>query len=115
MTDEEKAEEYANGIEYCDKVHNEISGGYTILYDKDQLIEAVMYGLAESKPKWHDLRKDPNDLPKLENKHFSWSTTVTNQDGIACHYNYDKHCWETPFVTEIEGVTFWCELPKFED
>lgn len=77
--------------------------------------EGYNNGYEAGRLKWHDLRENPNDLPKLESKDFSWSITVTNQLGIACHYNYRKRCWETPLATEIEGVIKWCELPKFEE
>lgn len=106
MIDEEKAEEYADE---CFKGNDKDSQYYRTI-----LIKGYLDGLAEGKPKWHDLRKDPNDLPKPENKYFSWSMTVSNQDGTACHYNYDKHCWETSFVTEVDVIA-WCEFPKFEE
>ena len=114
MTDEEKAEEYANEIEYCDKVYNEISGGYTILYDKDQLIEAVMYGLAEGKPKWHDLRKDPNDLPEQITLVIMYIIGNAYCNGW---FNGDGWIIDNGNMKKIdcENVIAWCELPKFEE
>lgn len=74
------------------------------------------YGLAKGrKERWHDLKKNPNDLPKLEEKCNPWSITVANQLGEACHYNYGKSRWENPYFTEIEEIIAWCELPKFEE
>lgn len=35
--------------------------------------EALFYGLAEGKPKWHDLRKNPDDLPPNEYPNSSYS------------------------------------------
>ena len=89
--------------------------GYNGLSFQEFWAEGMKYGLAEGKPKWHDLRENPNDLPKRENERFSWSITVTNQLGEACHYNYGKLCWETPLFTGIDEVIAWCELPKFEE
>lgn len=59
---------------------------------------------------WHDLRKDPNDLPKengeywckLENGHYDFR--IYYLDSLF----YKSH-WE-----EL-GIIAWCELPKFEE
>lgn len=51
MTDKEKAEKYAT---------ENLPDGYTkVNYEKK---EAYLAGFAEGKPKWHDLRKNPDDL-----------------------------------------------------
>lgn len=77
------------------------------------------------KLKWHDLRKNPNDLPKdseddeyylvaFKNFHNP-EETVTG----AFHYNgrefVEDDCDKIPYF-EKEGVLVgWCELPKFEE
>lgn len=116
MTDEEKWEKWRNKNAeiirpYGGRVHKHI-----VWHEGVDRRKAFLDGLAEGrKEKWHDLRKDPNDLPRLESNMYSWSITVANQLGEACHYSYSKACWETPFFTEIEGVIAWCELPKFKE
>lgn len=61
-------------------------------------------GLAEGKLKWHDLRKDPNDLPKVECL-------------IVSRYHNETY---SPVHFYLGGkfnddVIAWCELPKFEE
>lgn len=76
--------------------------------------QAYLDGLAEGKPKWHDLRKDPNDLP-TETGHY------LTDDG---EYIYDvdckkwrtlrcRVCWDFDWLDDGEIIA-WCELPKFE-
>lgn len=61
---------------------------------------------------WHDLRKNPNDLPPKK----TWcSLTVVNQIGTPCHYNYDKSCWQNWSFIDIETPIAWCELPHFKE
>lgn len=58
MTDREIAEEY-------------YYKNYTVTLNvgeenrKEKVINIFLAGLEASKPKWHDLRKDPNDLPLM--------------------------------------------------
>lgn len=99
MTDEEKA--IANICKEC--------GSYDFCIKNNQLhcAETVAYlkGLAEGrKEKWHDLREDPNDLPK-ENGYY-W-----------CKWNDGAYCTEHYFQDYGFGdyVIAWCEHPKFEE
>lgn len=108
MTDKEKAEEILQ-TKGCNTFC--VSCGYT-----EKVIELIAIGLAEGrKEKWHDLRKDPNDLPKLADKRFPWSITVSNQNGEACEYNYRLSHWQNCLSAEIDEPIAWCELPKFEE
>lgn len=74
--EEEKAEEYAKekisdmkvkGFTLLEIAH--LSNGANIYNPKvehllnDKIKQAYLDGRAEGKPKWHDLRKDPQDLP----------------------------------------------------
>lgn len=116
MTMEGQAEEYIKK-EYCEgcmweKACN--SQCEKVKKCKQDFYAGIRWGM-EHATEWHDLRKNPNDLPKLEDKGFSWSIIVANQLGEACHYNYKKSCWETPLFTEIEGVIKWCELPTYKE
>ena len=40
---------------------------------KEYAEEVYLAGLHEGQPKWHDLRKEPNDLPKDEGKFITSS------------------------------------------
>lgn len=79
--------------------------------------EGYEKGLAEGKPKWHDLRKDPNDLPKKTGEYF------TNIGLLYYDELCNRHFWHTPSCeacdysdkVEEDEVIAWCELPKFEE
>ncbi|MCQ2577485.1 MAG: hypothetical protein MJ176_03025 [Treponema sp.] len=115
MTDEEKAEEYANACR----------GTIKDIHWQD-VRYAVLYGLAEGKPKWHDLREDPNDLPKHDTE------DEENNFYLVAFRNYFNHeeiivrefLWsgaefreednsEIPYFKEKGILVAWCELPKF--
>ena len=108
MTDEEKAEEYTRNCKYVETDYfvNKIAKVKAIYLD----------GLAEGKLKWHDLRKDPDDLPKESGDYWIKYDSESEERGGF----YDVHHFEPdkPFYkkhwSEIE-VMAWCELPKFEE
>ena len=100
MTDEEIAYEYAK---YDD------NGRVSVNDDK---FKAFLAGLKAGRPKWHDLRKDPNDLPE---RISFLSKTVINQIGTPCHYNYALECWQNCSNTEIDPPIAWCEIPKYTE
>lgn len=106
MTDEEKAEKYL--IRFLQK--NNIVDILPIKTAWDLrclLIDVIKYVLAEGKSKWHDLRKDPNDLPNENGEYWGY----VEYFGILQHrrvwYDYK---WEAGIK-----VIAWCELPKFEE
>ena len=76
-------------------------------------ISSFLAGLKAGRPKWHDLRKDPNDLPLrrcIDNNsnvvrlfHNSWDKKLT-------WYRYDFH--ECEWQMETEPIA-WCEIPKY--
>lgn len=74
--------------------------------------KAFLAGLKASRLEWHDLRKNPNDLPEKIN---FISKTVVNQIGTPCHYNYDLKCWQNWSYIKIDTPIVWCEIPKFKD
>ena len=110
MTDEEKAIKdlciKCSSYDFCVK-GNQLHCAETVAYIK---------GLAEGKPKWHDLRKNPNDLPKETGPYLT-------DDGNTYIYDTDCKKWRTPrcmvcwdFNWLDDGdIVAWCELPKFEE
>lgn len=112
MTDKEKAEEYTNNID-------------TIIYDIDDneiniakyLRKAYLDGLAEGKPKWHDLRKDPNDLPKeCENVLCLCSIGARYYTvGHLIKTDNDLSWWLNIGSKKLYNVIAWRELPEFEE
>ena len=107
MTDEEMAEEYADKNKVYIDFDNDIS-------DYGNVKKAFLAGLKAGRPQWHDLRKDPNDLPKnnamvltrLKNKRLKTSTFMENKFTIW-NKDYDTY-------TKLYDVIAWCE-PKFEE
>ena len=98
MKDEEMAEKYKH---YSN--NTELQTAYEWGY-KDGFIA----GLHEGQPNWHDLRKDPNDLPK-KNK-FYWVY-------MDCQGNktYRSVVWQGCWCTWNGVVLAWCEEPQFKE
>lgn len=113
MTDEEKAEKYVNT--HC-------------CYYRQDFIRTYLDGLAEGrKEKWHDLRKEPNDLPNPNTsvlicfRFEKWTTTY------IAYYRPAMKKWQTYNLLEAQRepitddyidskeVIAWCEIPKFEE
>ena len=55
---------------------------------------------------WHDLKKNPKDLPVNE----GW---VCNQNGMTCYYDIRAEKWYCGEGTVIT-VTDWCHMPHKE-
>lgn len=101
MTDKEMAEkEYENlsqkKIEhYCDKA----------IY-----VTGFLDGLKLGRPQWHDLRKDPTDLPKENELYLVFGYTNKREK----FYELDVFDpTEEVFLGCGEYVYAWCELPTF--
>lgn len=95
MTDEEMAEEWLDER-----------------YLKDMGVrkpckEAFLAGFKAGKPRWHDLRKDPYDLPK--HTRYVW----TNVEPSYYDVDRDCPCWRDEFgITQC--IIAWCE-PKYTE
>lgn len=117
MTDEEMADEYAREWLYHVKdleLHHKED-------DKPEYIrikQAYLDGLHEGQPKWHDLRKDPNDLPPrmgLGSEEVYVQYDTKGATDFAC-YRFDKNIWERSEDDEQAiGVIAWCEIPTFKE
>ena len=119
MTDEEMAEEYAwKSLGYNDEIRLE------------DLADGFLAGLKAGRPQWHDLRKDPTDLPKDTTslylvRVYSWD--------FGLSHLYKKYGMYIPTVCEWSGEHFkalndmaysnarniksciaWCEIPTFD-
>ena len=106
MKDEEMAEEYVQGIEGDDCV---------ILTDRKERKQAFLAGLREGRPQWHDLRKDPNDLPKDNDEKLCFY----GKGKVVARYDSEYGCWETYFnnletVIPSSVIIAWCEIPTFD-
>lgn len=114
MTDEEKAEEYVNT--HC-------------CYKRQDFIRTYLDGLTEGKPKRHDLREDPNDLPKECEEVLAVYSNTYGEKGLLtdkihlrnelAQYYFEEEIGEWLWVKsgtddDIHKVIAWCELPQFE-
>ena len=109
MTDEEMAEKYAK--ELCKTCTLDTCRYSTIqtCAIKEYLKQAHLAGLKAGRPKWHDLRKDPNDLPKVNQKVL----LQIKDEGRPIIDFYTRYgVWN--FANEYEAIA-WCEIPKFDE
>ena len=126
MTEEEirqKAEEYANKIEkelleeYSD-VSETLRELVTVPTPHRELgfIDGVKYGLHEGQPKWHDLRKDQNDLPKERTDVLCY--VIHNEHSYYLQGYYNEGRWIcSPLGTYLNtgDVKAWIEIPQFKE
>lgn len=111
MIDEEMAEEYIkkNNLEWELECNRTISIG--------EVKQAYLAGLKAGRLKWHDLRKNPEDLPPRKGLE-TYSERLITDKGYSV-YNFRKCRW---YVDEPDcdcmvhrDVIAWCEIPKFEE
>ena len=114
MKDEELAEEYAE--KYFGKKTELVE-----VWKLKSCKENFLAGLKAGRPQWHDLRKDPTDLPKeVGNYLVCYLDTMLNRNVFILEFVdflEDSH-WIDETSHEIEkfdeGVIAWCEIPTFD-
>ena len=107
MTDEELAEEFAsNGYALgCTKSSFEIA--------KKSFLAGLKVG---RETKWHDLKKDPNDLPDIHC--LNWVIALYDNGTLWCRAKREKCVdgifWVDSYHYQIYNVIAWkeIELPK---
>lgn len=106
---ETQAEDYAvEHWEHCEE-------GQTDYKAINKAFKAGAKWMQEHAIEWHDLRKDPKNLP-IENGEY-WSNI-----GLVVFYCTDSnHSWFTPLCEACDDqedvsdeVLAWCELPQFK-
>ena len=117
MTDEEMAEEYKEQRRFVS-----IDDDADVVMTQNKLLEyikqAFLAGLKAGKLKWHDLRKDPNDLPLKMG--IGSEVVLISYDGEVtdfAYYNFKSKRWEhdeDDFYICTPPPIAWCEIPKFE-
>ena len=118
MTNEESmarymAEEFADNIDGLDLTCSLLSAKDKSHAYRLGRYDGFLAGLKVSRPKLHDLRKDPNDLPK-ENKRYLCRIKGFVGGGISYEcYEYDTkyNIWNYA----SGDVIAWCEIPKFKE
>ena len=107
MTDIERAEEYRKSLKQ--KLIDEDEFERLEMFDEN-VEEAYLAGLkAARKEMWHDLRKNPKDLPDA-------CLNIVNQDGEKVRYDYVNEVWRTDDANDYicDDIIAWCEIPTFE-
>ena len=110
MTDTELAKEYAE--EYQIKKHHKRLFGHKPVVMKELNMtfkDGFLAGLkVVRQEKWHDLRKNPNDLPQ---------DCALNQDGKRVLYDHINKVWRNDDADEYicDDPIAWCEIPTFEE
>ena len=111
MTDEEMAEEYVikNICENCNRCQ---SKGYigcdTYRFAKKTYIDSAK----ENGIVWHDLREDPNDLPRERTSKFSIDVMTDMGEGYIL---YESGCWHIWKYNGTVPVSRWCEISQFKE
>ena len=78
---------------------------------KQAFKDGAKWGIANA-IEWHDLRKNPNDLPKHSGLYCA-------QNGEVREYVKEEKSWFTvhfePCMNRTDETYLWCELPQFKD
>ena len=99
MKDEEMAEQFANN-------------GYALGCTKtpfESAKDGFLAGLKAGRPQWHDLQKDPKDLPK-----DTVSVLISRGTPRTSRARYNGKWYGYYSDDEIEDVIAWCEIPTFD-
>ena len=113
-----KAEEYlkAQCLKRKDCLVLEMSNHYIT-----DVRQAYIDGATENGIQWHDLRKDPNDLPKEEGDYFlclydnETKSIFYEVFGFAKRYADREEWYVESMLWNIEDVIAWCEKPQFKE
>lgn len=72
--------------------------------------------------KWHDLRKDPNDLPKVTDSQSLWLCWINPYGNMCYHQGYyddkgfywiDEHSCTKHYP--VLDIIAWWKLPQLEE
>lgn len=77
-----------------------------------QMCDAYVAGAKENGVIWHDLRKNPNDLPVA-----SIFNEVLNENGNKVFYDDINKTWNMFFnnsIVRANTPNFWCEIPNLK-
>jgi len=126
MTDEEMAEEYAEKHSF--RVPYDGSNKFYDDVDYKASKDGFLAGLKAGRPQWHDLKKDPKDLPiepdilknKPDNHRYEWFIVNDVGKSMSALYSFAKEKWFVDYEEMIIGANYfepnvWCEIPQFKE
>lgn len=118
MTDEEMAEQFADNINGLDLTCSLLSAKDKRHAYRLGRYDGFLAGLKAGRPQWHDLRKDPKDLPEAHWK--NWVIAVYDGGVLWCRARREKCVdgvyWVNSYHHIIENVVMWAkiEIPTFD-
>ena len=75
-------------------------------------------GLKAGKPQWHNLEKDPNDLPDEGTYLVVWQNDKGYKEIFIMNYEEDDeedlHWVDGDCENQDEYIIAWCEIPTFD-
>ena len=137
MTDEERAENYAKGLcktctfdtcrhntlqtcatkESLKQAHLDGLKAGKDMAEADLATIAYMQGAERYKTKWHDLRKNPDDLPKESGYYlvsrYSNYLRIKRYSQTLYFIKGKRNGWNTKM--DKTQIIAWCEIPKYEE
>lgn len=136
MTKEEMAEEYADRTRIVDEntkagtdcisLVQDYEGNYIDIHER--IKQAYLAGLKAGRPKWHDLRKDPNDLPEERGNYILCfiGADGSNGAGKRCktiaffdpefmEWSEEDNLDDIPYFRNKKVLIAWCEIPKYTE
>jgi hypothetical protein len=84
---------------------------------------AFLAGLRADRSQWHNLRKNPEDLPEqsvlfwdISKKVIGAVEIAPNQYcSMAAYYSFPDKKWKTLEDPYTADVIAWCEIPKYTE
>ena len=105
--EEKKATEYADSIE--EKKHWSDEYDSNTVFTREEVEQAYLAGAKENAVIWHDLRKDPKDLPKDDR----FVVVSSGKDWTKAFYENNE--WNIMTLVGFTKIIKWCEIPQFKE
>ncbi len=79
--------------------------------------QLYLAGAEENGIVWHDLRKDPNDLPKDNGMVLVRFEKPIMKFSYFCHPEKKFSVWNKEYGcnVQVHNVIAWCEIPQFKE
>ena len=117
MKDEEMAdkhaEEYRKTFRYYRVWHGLVVDKSPSTIVEQSFKDGFFAGLKAGRPQWHDLRKDPNDLPKKNGEYFCKVNSHWEKYGVK-HFTLQPYGYNRQWEGQGYSVIAWCEIPTFD-
>jgi len=109
MKDEEMAEEYVKKEGFKFGMFGELDN-ITSSEANKEIKQAFLAGLKAGRPQWHDLRKDPTDLPKEEREYIVMNANEGGDTSYWICYYWKEEKKFTGYGLGEANVIKWKEI-----